>query len=591
MSILARLGLLTVFIALAMGGNLWVAMSNFDNLDKAMKALGADSVLTLRSATVERLVYLSWISLSGAKDARLSGSSSLPGAVSEFKANIAGCRHAMDELLGLTGLPADIPQLVDKLKASYDFFEADAGKYVDLLSSGPVKAEDFFIVDLRYKTVTGDLTKLFDRIKLSSLEMINTSDKSMTATRSFVVLFSVLLIVASAAFSLFMIRSISRPLRVLVFAVSEIGKGDLTIEAEHRGRDELGKIASSVNALAADLRSLVTTVKGRLITLDESGRALAANMEETGAAVIQINANIGNARGQLDGQSSAVKEVIESIQGLTARVERLGDMIKRQSESVSQSSASVEEMIANIESVATNVEGAASGAELLASKGGEGKARINEVSESVDAIVRYSENLNEAARLITEIAERTNLLAMNAAIEAAHAGEAGKGFAVVADEIRRLAEQSTDRSKEITADLTRVAEAIETVRSASSTAVLSFGSILEGSSELGASVSRIGEAMREQRVGGRQVLEALTILVSITHEIESFASEIKSGNAGVLERVETLDSLNRLVVQNSEEIRQGTREINEAVTATTEMTVKTTGLIGEVMTAADKFKV
>jgi methyl-accepting chemotaxis protein len=588
-SILARLGLLTAFIALAMIGNLWITRSHFAELSNALLAEGANSALVIASAEGERQLYGSWISLSSVIAARAEGPASISDAVGQFQAALDSCKSSFESLTQLAGLPPELHSLIDSTKDSFTQYETESVKVADAVKSGGFKDSTTMMATLRFKALSGQLAVLFDRTKLVSLGRVNSSKAGVASAIGIVTGLSLLLIVVAAAFALLMIRSITRPLLSLVSAVGKIGGGDLTATADYQGGDELGRIAASVNGLAVDLRDLVSTVKQKLKILDEAGGALAANMEETGAAVIEINANIGNARGQLDGQSSAVKEVIATIQALALRVEKLTDMIQRQASAVTQSSASVEEMIANIESVAANVEGASKGAELLASTGSEGKARIDEVNETVDAIVRYSENLNEAAGLITEIADRTNLLAMNAAIEAAHAGDAGKGFAVVADEIRRLAEQSTARSKDITVDLERVSASIESVREAAGSAVLSFGDILGRSAELGSSVSRIGEAMREQRTGGKQVLESLSELVSITREIAGEAVDLKAGNASVLERVESLDSMNRLVIQNSEEIRQGTREINEAITGTGDLTVHTTTLIGEVMAAADRF--
>ncbi|MGO8692563.1 MAG: methyl-accepting chemotaxis protein [Rectinemataceae bacterium] len=590
-SILARLGILTAFIAMAMGGNLWIARTNFARLSAALVAESLNSSMVIESASVERQLYKSWIALSSAAAEHAQGSTSGAVAISEFKEALAGCKGSLESLIALKGLPKDLSSEIVSIKASFELYEKEASAFADALTSGSSKADSSMMVTLRFKALADELTKLFNLTKLASLATVNASSVKVAAAMNVITAISLALILIVAGFALLMIRSITRPLLNLVAAVDKIGGGDLTVAAEDHGKDELGRIATSVNGLAADLRTLVLTVKQKLQTLEQAGQTLAANMEETGAAVIQINANIGNAQGQLDGQSTAVKEVIAAIQRLTLGVEKLTDMIQRQAAGVTQSSASVEEMIANIESVAANVEGASRGAVLLAGKGNEGKARIEEVTETVDSIVRYSENLNEAARLITEIADRTNLLAMNAAIEAAHAGEAGKGFAVVADEIRRLAEQSTSRSKDISDDLGRVSTSIESVRAAAGAAVLSFGTILEGSSELGTSVSQIGEAMREQRIGGRQVLDTLSDLVSVTREIAGEAAELKTGNASVFRLVEALDSMNREVVQNSEEIRQGTRGINEAITGTGDLTVHTTTLIGEVMAAADRFVV
>lgn len=413
------------------------------------------------------------------------------------------------------------------------------------------------------------------------------ADEKLSSAIQYTVAGGALILVALVV--LLTVRSITLPLGNLVVTVEKVGKGDLTIETGSTSKDELGRIARCVDDLVVDLRRLVTTVKNKLAELGETGQSLAANMEETGAAVIQINSSIGNTGGQLEEQSAAVGEVSAAIEELARSVEALTAMITNQSAVVSQSSASVEQMVANIESVASSVKEAAEVSKRLVREGSEGKARIDEVVEAVVAIVRYSENLTEAAGLITEIADRTNILAMNAAIEAAHAGEAGKGFAVVSDEIRKLSEQSTSQAKDISADLERVAESIEAVRGAAGAAVSAFGSILEKSGALGEAVNTIGSAMKEQHEGGRQVLEALARLRDITREITRGAGEIVSGNATILEQVERLKNVNTVVVRNNEEITRGTKEINQAIVATTELTSRNASFIAEVRTAADMF--
>lgn len=588
-SIVARLGALTAFISLAMGGIFWITLQNFTKLSEDLISESSNSMLVIESAEGEHEFYQSWISLMTAAAARSEGPGSVAGAVAKYDAALGVCQDSFQSLKQLQGLSPTLRSAIAEVNDAFAAYVSETRKTADTLKSGTYKDDDSMMASLRFEVMVGKLANLFGQTKMSSLAMVNSSKAGVAKAKSLISLFSVLLILVVAAFGLFMTRTITRPLAGLVKAVDKIGAGDLTATVEYRSKDELGRIAASVNGLAVDLRNLVLTVKEKLTTLDVAGGTLASNMEETSASVVQINSNIGNARGLLEGQSTAVKEVIAAIEGLTRKVYSLSELIQRQSGAVSQSSASVEEMIANIESVAENVEGAAQGAQVLASTGREGKERIDQVNETVDAIVRYSKNLNEAAGLIAEIADRTNILAMNAAIEASHAGEAGKGFAVISDEIRRLAEQSTGRSKDISVDLERVAASIQSVREATGSAVESFGAVLERSAELGSAVSRIGGAMREQRVGGRQVLESLSALVGITREISDEAAAMKSGNASVLQKIEALDSTNRLVVQNSDEIRQGTREINEAITATGDLTSHTKELIGDVMEAATKF--
>jgi methyl-accepting chemotaxis protein len=312
-------------------------------------------------------------------------------------------------------------------------------------------------------------------------------------------------------------------------------------------------------------------------------------MEETGAAVVQINANIGNTRTQLVEQSEAVAEVSAAIEGLAQGVESLSILIAKQTLVVAESSRSVEAMIDDVNSVVNGIEEAADTSRLLATEGATGKARIDEVGGAVLEIVRYSQNLSDAARLVTEIAGRTDLLAMNAAIEAAHAGGAGKGFAVVADEIRKLAELSNGQAKEITQDLGRVARSIESVRRASDEAVSAFGSILTRSGSLGVEVGKIGEAMTEQREGGHQVLVSLATLKDMTSQIAENASRMASGKGAILDQVTRLRNVNNVVVQNNEEITQGTRGISDAIAITLEKTSHNASLIREVMVSVDRF--
>ncbi len=410
--------------------------------------------------------------------------------------------------------------------------------------------------------------------------------RSTSLLLSLVIAGAVLLCMALA---LLIMRSITKPLGGLVTAVVKIGGGDLTVNTGISTGDELGKIAASVDGLVVNLRSLIGTAKKRMALLEESGQNLSSMMSQTGAAVVQINSNIAGTGSQLREQSAAVTEVSAAIEELTRSVDALGSMIANQSAVITESSAAVEEMIANVESVAANAAVAVEASKALVAEGGEGKARIDEVGESVAAIVRYSENLGEAATLITAIAGRTNLLAMNAAIEAAHAGDAGRGFAVVADEIRKLAEEANSQSKDISADLRRVTTAIETVRTASAAAVGSFASILDKSDVLGDEVRAMGSSMSEQREGGRLVLEGLSRLRDITREIEHGSGEMAQGNASMLAQVQKLTNVNQVVVRNNDEMTSGTTEINEAVAGTIDLSAKTSDLIAEWRSAMDKF--
>ena len=400
-----------------------------------------------------------------------------------------------------------------------------------------------------------------------------------------------LVVLLGLAIIILTVRSIARPMRVLVATLARVGRGDMMTITGLSGKDEMGRMGASVDALITEMRRLIETVKSKTRELEDTGQALASNMTQTGAAVLQINSNISNTRGQLDEQSESVHEVSVAIEELARSVDSLSNRIAGQSDIVTQSSGSMEEIIASVEAVARATAAATRASEELMSEGGEGKSRIDEAGDSVREIVRHSENLAEAARVISEIATQTNLLAMNATIEAAHAGESGRGFAVVADEIRKLAEQSTAQAKDIAGGLGSVSEAIGKVESASLSAVEAFAAVLGRSEALGSEIHRIDDAMTEQRDLGQRVLADLSGLKDITREIAAGAEEMKTGNRTILDQVDRLTAVNKLVLQNNVEITLGTKEINDAVAATTDLSAQTAVLIKEVSSALDAFTV
>ena len=178
---------------------------------------------------------------------------------------------------------------------------------------------------------------------------------------------------------------------------------------------------------------------------------------------------------------------------------------------------------------------------------------------------------------------------MNAAIEAAHAGESGKGFAVVADEIRKLADQAKEQAREIGDDLGRVADAIEGVRVSTEGVIKAFGTILDHSDPLVERMRSIGDAMSEQDTGGRQVLDEIGRLKTISSEIEKGSSEMSSGNRIILEQISRLKDIHEDVSKNEGQIASGAGEIETAARETTRLGSENAGLLQELGDALGQF--
>jgi methyl-accepting chemotaxis protein len=594
-TISVKLIILIVIVAIAFSALFVLSRTALSRVSSALDTMQSVHASALRLAQTQSLkVYEAQVALYKAIN---YGSQYY--AASEIEAEVVAAKDALKEAMSIVAELADFPGLGEaELQAvlasqealdRYSRYSRNTLGFIEdsaalALSTMPELEAQFNLMVESLEALNQELAKAGTQAN----ESAQAEASRLVATLLIVGLVTVGVIVL---FSFIIARSITVPIQALMRTLETLSQGEFRYNVDVSGDDEMGMMGGSVDRLIERMKSLIGTVKDKVVALEETGQELASNMEETASAVIEINSNIGSTKAQLGEQSDSVGEVSAAIEQLAHNIVSLSELIGRQSQVVVQSSAAVEQMIANVESVAQASSVAASASDELILAGNDGKQRIDEVGESVRDIVRDSESLSEAADIIAQIASRTNLLAMNAAIEAAHAGDSGKGFAVVADEIRKLAEQSTGQAKDISTGLGKVSAAIETVRSASDYAVDSFGTVLKRSEALGGEVRRINASMSEQREGGRQLLEGLSGLKDITGQISSGSGEMSSGNNAILRQISRLNSVNKLVVQNNEQINIGTKEINEAIVATTELSSRTAELIADVKEAADKFEV
>ena len=212
------------------------------------------------------------------------------------------------------------------------------------------------------------------------------------------------------------------------------------------------------------------------------------------------------------------------VQGkMQAMMEQLNEHVEEQASSVSASSAATEEMIANIQSVTDTLSKNTQNVEELQEASVAGHASLSEVVTDIQGIARESESLLEINAVMQNIASQTNLLSMNASIEAAHAGDSGRGFAVVADEIRKLAESSSKQSKTIGGVLKSIKGSIDKITKSTDAVMGKFNAIEDGVKTVAIQESSILGAMEEQGQGSKQILQAVGTVNEITHKVKEAA--------------------------------------------------------------------
>jgi methyl-accepting chemotaxis protein len=292
--------------------------------------------------------------------------------------------------------------------------------------------------------------------------------------------------------------------------------------------------------------------------------SLENNSMETAAAATEIESNVSSISRQIENLSVFAGQNKGAVGVINTQLSNLENASRNELSQVQKSASAVEEMVAGLASVNTIIRKNMENARNLTLTSSEGLNKIQAATESYKSVTSSLDTIAEMASLITNISSQTNLLAMNAAIEAAHAGEAGRGFSVVADEIRKLAENSKQGASSITANLKKLTQSIHDSGTLMTGSEKAFQDISQVVSVVENGLNEISHNTVEIDIGGKEVLQTVTILSSVSQEVKSSVEAVRS-EATTLEKViEGLGELMAMVTSGMGEISQGNLEVRSA---------------------------
>jgi methyl-accepting chemotaxis protein len=369
------------------------------------------------------------------------------------------------------------------------------------------------------------------------------------------------------------------------------GEGDLTKTVTVNVKDEIGDLARYFNATLEKIINLVMIIKNQAAALFDVGNELASNMTETAAAINEITANIQSIKARVINQNTSVTETNTTMKQIGDNIDQLSVHVEDQTSNVSRSSSAIEQMLANIQSVTQTLIKNAANVTQLTDASDVGRRGLHEVAADIQEIARESEGLLEINAVMENIASQTNLLSMNAAIEAAHAGEAGKGFAVVADEIRKLAENSGEQSKTITSVLKKIKDSIDKITKSTASVLTKFEAIDRGVKTVSEQEENIRNAMEEQGTGSKQILEAVGRLNDTTRMVKDGSVSMLKGSGQVIQEGKNLELITSEIANGMNEMAAGADQINVAVSRVNTISGQNKENIDVLVREVSKFKV
>ena len=347
--------------------------------------------------------------------------------------------------------------------------------------------------------------------------------------------------------------------------------------------DDFGATSAEVNKLIDYLIGIITQIRNQSNSISDKAKILLTTSEESSAGITELQATFKSIDSKNDERDKLLENTHTNIEKLASDSNRISELVVSQTEATEENASSITEMVANINSIEQMVNKSKLLSEKLSELSDVGNKEVSETFKIINEITEKSAQMAEVTNVIQGVASQTNLLAMNAAIEAAHAGEAGKGFAVVADEIRKLAESTSKSTKDINNMIKELVFSIDQSSKKITNTSNAFMTIHESISEQLNLVETLSRATNEQSIGAQETLKATNKvseqIVEINNLIKNQAEYSNNLESSVKEVVNISAQVNNALKESSlviedfaksiETVKQGATDNQTAILAIT----------------------
>jgi methyl-accepting chemotaxis protein len=334
------------------------------------------------------------------------------------------------------------------------------------------------------------------------------------------------------------------------------GDGDLVKRLNLRSTDEYGELAELVNGLLDQFHGIVLRIRDSVNETRAVAKSIDTVLGDAESTSENASSSVSNLAAALETQAERSRAITQTLETYQNSVKDVADAVESQRHFADETAAAMEQMSANIRSVEMMTARSGSLTGDLATKGDAGSSSVKETAQAIQSIETAAVDVLKVLGFLSKIAGDTNMLAMNAAIEAAHAGEKGAGFAVVADEVRTLASNAAAQTKSIKALVSEMTERVRLGVSSSEYSSTAFSKLADGIAEAAAISREIADAMTEQAVGTRSVEESVTQVVSATGNIRSLMDEQEKQTARMAQSLnESLSQLSALAHSSRDQAR------------------------------------